>query len=689
MKFKLWLAVLVACQGGLAGPVARAESDPQIDPSCSAPSRFNVVGLARAEAAQRMRTAGQRPVRPLDATPLDIGLEWDAMSNLPRLLLPSQIGQPAEVEASPMVSSPNWQRLLTVNLPEAGLDWLDWTAGSLPQQFYRLTLPQDDPNLEPVDDFLLLDQDGEARELYYPRDLKALVVAAAGDGLAGLDPVLAALRPFSQQYRTNDVQFWILLNDPAATRSNVAHHVQASGIDARVLLDPDGLGTLALQATHAGEVAVIQPPAFVLAYRGQLDLASETTHQPYLAAALTGLTQGKALTYLRTPLTGPALAVSTAPVPSYATDVAPILHEHCAICHRPNDVAPFAMTDYASVASWAPAIKQSVLANEMPPWHVDPAYGHWTNGLALAASDRMTLVRWVNAGAPRGDGSDPLAELPLPPSYSVWPADLGPPDAIVTPGMQSVKLGGIEPYRYLFVQSPNPSNVWLRAAIILPSNPAIVHHYLVWTGKVGNQSPLPNVSTYNDPLAGYVPGVAPYVYPADSGYLLGKSNWLTFNLHYTPNGQITNDLPRLALWYCKTPPPKSFHTVGPLNLFFQIPPGAQEYPVSAPVWSVDHDIRLERLNPHMHLRGKRVSYAAIYPDGTQETLLSVPDYNFRWQTGYQLAQPKILPAGTQIVIQGAFDNSDQNLANPNPTATVTWGDQTSNEMFVGFFDYVD
>jgi hypothetical protein len=618
-----------------------------------------------------------------------IGLRWDPQLRLPRLTLEGQTHQAVQIESASALNPGSWESFLTVNLPPTGLEWVDSTAASLDNQFYRLTVRADDPTLEPVDDFLLLDQEGKARELFYPSNLKALVVVAAGESASELDLVLAALKPLTLRYAPSDVQFWILLNDPAADRTNVAARVAASGLNVPVLLDHDGLGTLAVRLTHAGELAVVQPPGFLLAYRGQLDLPpSAVTEQPYLQAALEGLVQNKPITYLRTPLTGTPLATAVVRTPNYAREVAPIFRQHCAICHRPNDVAPFAMTEYAVVSSWAPVIKHALLSNEMPPWHVDPAYGTWTNSLALTAADRSTLLRWVDAGAPRGDGGDPLAELPLPPSFRVWPAELGPPDAIVTPGMQTVELTGIEPYRYLFVQTPNPSPVWLRAAIILPSNPAIVHHYLVWTGKVGNRSPLPNISTYNDSLAGYVPGVAPFIYPPDSGYLLSASNWVTFNLHYTPNGELTNDLPTLALWYHKTKPPKTFHSTGPLNLFFQIPPGESEFPV-ATEWTVDHAVRLHRFNPHMHLRGKRMSYTAVYPDGSQEVLLSVPDYNFRWQSGYELADPKLLPAGTRILINGAFDNSAQNIANPDPTATVTWGDQTSNEMFVGFIDYVD
>jgi hypothetical protein len=271
----------------------------------------------------------------------------------------------------------------------------------------------------------------------------------------------------------------------------------------------------------------------------------------------------------------------------------------------------------------------------------------------------------------------------------VWPAELGPPDALVTPGMQSINLFGLEPYRYLPVRAPNTSNVWLRAAIILPSSAPIVHHYLVWTGTNITSASPSGISLYNDGLATYVPGMRPYIYPSDSGFLLTKSNWLTFNLHYTPNGETTNDLPTLALWYHKTKPAKTYHNPGITNPFFSIPPGDPEFPVQALPFTLDHSIRVHRLNPHMHLRGKRMSFEVVYPNGTHEMLLSVPDYSFKWQNGYELAEPKTLPAGTRFVISGAFDNSPENVANPDPTATVYWGDQTSSEMFVGFIDYVD
>src|SRR6185312_4608080 len=181
-----------------------------------------------------------------------------------------------------------------------------------------------------------------------------------------------------------------------------------------------------------------------------------------------------------------------------------------------------------------------------------------------------------------------------------------------------------------FVQTPNATDVWLRAAIVLPSNSEVVHHFLVWTGKVGNQSPIPGFSTYQSSLAGYAPGMMPYRFPDDTGYFLGASNWLTFNLHYTPKGTATNDQPTLALWYYKTKPARTYHQVPIYNFFFRIPPGTQESPIEAEM-TFPTTVRLHRLNPHMHLRGKYASFEALYPNGTSEILLSLPDYDFLWQ----------------------------------------------------------
>jgi hypothetical protein len=297
------------------------------------------------------------------------------------------------------------------------------------------------------------------------------------------------------------------------------------------------------------------------------------------------------------------------------------------------------------------------------------------------------LVRWVEAGAPRGTGNDPLAELPPPPAYDAIPPSLGEPDETVTIPLQQIKATGSEPYRYLFVQTKNPADTWLRAAIIRHSNYKAVHHSLVWLGRKGNGG-TPDNSTYEPYIAEFVPGYKPNFIPTNSYVSLTKSNWLTINLHYNTLGVATNDQPVLYLWYHKAKPSRVWKSEFIGDGTFTIPPYARDHKVQSPAWTVPSPgITVLRLNPHMHLRGKRMKYEVIYANGGRETLLSVPDYDFQWQIGYQLAEPKILPAGSKIIVSGAFDNSPENLANPNPAASVRWGDQSWMEMFTGFIEY--
>jgi len=217
-----------------------------------------------------------------------------------------------------------------------------------------------------------------------------------------------------------------------------------------------------------------------------------------------------------------------------------------------------------------------------------------------------------------------------------------------------------------------------------PTVPRAVHHYQVWLGQIGNQG-VDGFSTYQSAICTYVPGYKPFRYPADAGVMLTKSNWLTFNLHYTPYGEALDDRPLLALWYHPSKPAKTWEGAGPLNSGFTIPPRASDFSVSAEM-TAQVPMRIYRFNPHMHLRGKRMSFQAFYPNGKNEILLSVPDYDFNWQVGYELAVPRDIPVGTRLVVSGAFDNSIENLSNPNPNVSVTWGDQSSMEMFVGFVD---
>lgn len=659
---------------------------PPLDPICGSPSSQEFVRAIRAQrlAAAQARRGAIRPSGP--ETPPRLWIQRTPPWFTPQFLLQGTAGRAYQLETTEALASTRWSSWLTVMLGEEGLSWSDESLGSSPSGFFRLRSVPPDALPEAVSNFRLLDAQGMARDLYYHTHRSAIAVVAAGTNLTQIESLAPELARLGQRF-TGSVETWILLSDPAPVRSNVLAQAQALGLKAPVLLDAHGLAARSVGLNRAGEVALIRSPDFTVAYRGAVwDPRADPVSPSFLETALAGLTSGTPVTFLRTPASGEPLTHTTEATPEYARDIGPVLYDYCAKCHRADGVAPFALTSYGVVAAQAPGIKHALLSNKMPPWHADPEYGRFANDLSLPGHLKAALVRWIDAGAPRGDGRDPLAELPPPPAYDRWPDELGEPDALVTIPVQPVKADGVEPYRYIFTYTPNPTNVWLRAAALRPSNSKAVHHALVWKGHIGNSGARDN-STYVDHIAEFVPGFKPFQLPPDAGILLTRSNKLTFNLHYTPYGVETNDQPVLALWYHPTRPARTWaSSLGPANGTFSIPPQARDHPVQAEM-TFTSAATLHRMNPHMHLRGKRVKYEAVYPNGKREVLLSVPDYDFNWQVGYALAEPKALPAGTRIVVSGAFDNSPQNLANPDPSARVTWGDQSWMEMFVGFLDY--
>jgi hypothetical protein len=658
---------------------------PTGDPICGAPSSFDLVTAIRVEAAAKKKTALQSLLRRQALVLPTLSIQRPAAPGLPRLILGGAAGRTYHLEASSDLSSGQWATGLSVILGNEPFNWSDESVGLLPFQFYRLR----EGDLGLLDDsaanFRLLDQQGVARDLFYNSNLDAIAVLAAGADLNNVTPMLPILNDAAATY-SNKIQIWILLSDAAAVRSNVLAQTKSLKINFPVLADTQGLAARSVGISHAGELAVVQPPGFTVVYRGQVASATQSSAgESFFSQTLRALKASQPLTYLRTPVMGPRLFPSAEGTPDYAKDVAPIYYKYCAVCHRANGVAPFALTNYSVVSEWAASMKHALLSNKMPPWHADPEYGHFANDLSLPGDLKSTLIRWIDAGAPRGQGPDPLAELPPPSAFDQWPPELGVPDALVTIPVQQIKATGPEPYRYIFTQAPNPTNAWLKAAIIRPSNYRSVHHYLVWLNQIGN-SGTPDNSSYESHIAEFVPGNKPFLIPSDAYVPFSKSNKLTFNLHYNTYGEATNDQPTLALWFHKTRPAKIWVAASVSRSDFSISPRTNDFPVQTEM-TVPSQITIHRFNPHMHVRGKRMKYDVVYPNGTRETLLSVPDYDFNWQVGYDLAKPKVIPAGSRIIASGAFDNSAQNLSNPDPSATVHWGDQSWMEMFVGFFDY--
>ena len=423
----------------------------------------------------------------------------------------------------------------------------------------------------------------------------------------------------------------------------------------------------------------------------------------------------------------PNRAAATDPgAPTFTRDVAPIMFTKCASCHRPGEVAPMALLSYADARPWASAIKQKVSTRAMPPWHADPAHGSFRNDLRLSDREIDTIVKWVDGGAREGD---PSALPALPKFPEGW--QIGKPDAVfeMTQDFEIPASGEIA-YQYFEVPTNFTEDKWMQAGEVRAGDRSHVHHIIVYVREPG-RTVRPNVVTVRPIInaaatqpaapaqervaAAAVTAAQRPVVPAAQG--AGRPpgggdamlvNWavgedapvhlpgtakripagstLIFQVHYTTNGKAGRDRSRIGLVFAKEPPQREIRTGLISNPVFAIPPGAGDHQVEAEATFSD-DVKIWSMHPHMHLRGKDMTYTATYPDGRSEILLRVPKYDFGWQTDYWLAQPLSVPKGTKIRVSAHFDNSPANRANPDPKATVRWGDQTWEEMMIGFFTY--
>jgi hypothetical protein len=323
-------------------------------------------------------------------------------------------------------------------------------------------------------------------------------------------------------------------------------------------------------------------------------------------------------------------------------------------------------------------MREVIRTKRMPPWHADPHYGKFVDPRSMSNEDTMTLVHWIEAGAPRGDGPDPLAALDT--QWGEW--TMGEPDLIVEVPAFNVPVSGVVDYRYPYADNPLDHDVWVRGIEILPGNRQVVHHVLagVFDPANGGQRRI-----LGD-LGGYAPGKNAVPYPDDSGILLRKDAKFRFQMHYTPNGKAVTEVTRIGLYFYDKPPKHSLDMFVIYDPSLTIPANTKAHKEKLE-HVVSKDIMLYSLLAHSHLRGRAARITAYYPDGNDEILLSIPKYDFNWQPIYALNPPKFIPAGTRVVLDMTWDNSAQNPANPDPNKTVHWGDQTWEEMNVGWFRF--
>jgi hypothetical protein len=413
-----------------------------------------------------------------------------------------------------------------------------------------------------------------------------------------------------------------------------------------------------------------------------------------------------------------ASAQSAAPAgaPTFAKDVAPIFYKNCTSCHRPGEIAPMSLLSYNEARPYVRAIATQVSRGTMPPWHADPAHGEFLNDRRLSAAEKDTILKWINAGAPEGNAAD----LPSQPVYpDGW--QIGKPDAVFAlPEAYPVPASGTVDYKYFEVPTNFTEDRWIQAYEVKPGTPAVVHHVIVYAklprrerpAGVQQQAPrprpegpftfAPNMDEPDDVKAaaarqvggndrpapesglgavvgGFTPGQNMRVFPEGSAMRLPAGSTLIFQMHYTANGTPATDRTRIGFVFAKEKPRNETYIAALLNQNFVIPAGAADTRVDAEM-TVNRPMTLWSLLPHTHVRGKRWQIEATYPDGRHEILLSVPHYDFNWQTDYIFKEPIKLPKGTVVRSSAWYDNSAGNKSNPDPSIDVHWGDQTWEEM---------
>jgi len=544
-----------------------------------------------------------------------------------------------------------------------------------------------------IGDFALLDQEGRFHRLYQNSDATAVVLFVHGIGCPIVRNSLATLKKLRTRYVPKGVRFFLLNANLQDDRAALKNEAALYHIDFPILKDRSQLVAESLSIKRTAEVILIDTHDWTIRYRGAIDdrfyyeAQKNAPSGQYLQDAIDALLDHQPIASPQRPGVGCLIFTGDTPKrpPSFAREIVPLLREKCVICHRPDGVAPWAMDSYQTVRGWSAMMREVVMNKRMPPWHADPAIGEFSPDFSLSLAEQRTLIRWIDAGAPRGADADPLSATPIAPADE-WP--LGTPDLVIDIPEQQVPAQGVIPYRWLNLPLPLASDRWVRAVHLKPSNRAVLHHGFVFAKypkHAKNREPR-WLEGLNGFFAAYVPGFDALPFPERSGQFLPAGATLLFQLHYVPIGREMTDKPQLALYFHTTPPSREYKVASAANMAIRIPPHASDHEERAEATAADEGL-LHAFYPHMHYRGSRFQYHAVYPDGRSEALLSVPNYSFNWQTVYNLKNPKPLPSGTKIIVRAMFDNSARNPANPDPSQEVRWGLQSKDEMLVGYFMY--
>ena len=549
-----------------------------------------------------------------------------------------------------------------------------------------------------VGDVVLRDERGVLLPLADWQRGRLLVVAFVGTECPLAELYAERLSELAAGYGPRGVAFVALASNRRESAEAISRFAEVHRIPFPILADRDGVVAARLGATRTPSVVVLDERR-AIRYRGRIDdqytrdaRRAEPSSRD-LAGALEALLAHRPIDQPETPAIGcpidrpetaaESVALAAASPYTYGLDVAPILKRRCVVCHSKGQIAPFALTTYRQAKGWAGAIAEAAVERRMPPWHADPAYGTFANDAHLSEGEIGILAGWARGGCRKGEPLEPLKPARPAGSWSIPGPDL----VVAIPRPFLVPAEGIVDYQEFEVDPGFREDRWITAAEIQPGNRAVVHHCTVFLKSPRASGPEFTPGALGSfCLAATAPGTPPMVLPPGMAKRVPAGWRLVFVIHYTTTGTAQSDQTRLGLTFAR---PEHVRREVATRLLYDpdltIPPHAADYRVEQS-WQAPSDLLLLAMFPHMHLRGKSFRYEAAYPDGTRETLLFVPRYDFNWQHRYALATPKRIPAGTTLRCIAHYDNSAANPANPDPSATVHVGKQSTDEMFNGYFD---
>jgi hypothetical protein len=537
----------------------------------------------------------------------------------------------------------------------------------------------------------LRDVRGNQRSLTDFGSYAALVLAFTGTECPLMNLYIPRIIRIEERYRSQ-VKFIAVYPNENETSGDIAVHSDERDIPFLQVKDFGQQLADELGIERTGAVVILDGD-LVLRYRGRIDdqysVASrkaEASRQD-LVRALDELLGGSEIGVPETEADGCLLDRTRMDMGiegvTYTKDVAPIIQRRCQNCHRPGQIGPFSLLTYQDAVKWKSMVEEVVVQKRMPPWQADPRYGHFSNDRSMPDGEIAILRSWLDHGTPRGDPND------MPPPRE-WPGgewNIGKPDVIFSsPREIDVPADGVMDYIYLTAPTNFEEDVWVEKAELRPGDPSVVHHVLVYLRPPGSRR-IYEADGSTTALVGWAPGDQPMSSPPGTAVKIPAGTQLVWELHYTPNGKATVDRTSVGLTLALEPPERE----AKLNIFanrgIEIEPGAPHHKHEA-TFEFKEDSRIISLMPHMHLRGKSWKYEATYPDGSSEILLSVPRWDFNWQTVYFFDEPLFVPEGTLLKATARWDNSDNNLLNPDPADRVGYGLQTFNEMMNGWVRYV-